>query len=330
MNSRRRTLSPEPLYRHLRQVAVEQCFCDYRVTYGNVRRALGHVCFCRIADLCSSDKMAPFIKAVRSGSFDKTELPMFTPLGLFTTSYDPRRFSLSGRSEDDWRAPSGLVVMDWDYIPSDRISALRQDLESRPEITAILTSPSGRGLKIFAKMDVEGGATPLDAPRMWEAFSTFVDPTEDIPRTAPPGSFVNDSSAGRAPQPLFLTWDPEAYINLDSIPLPTLPKGQEWKRPEYGDYRMSLREWMLKIAMVASEQKLPYFTMGAKQRLVCPACRYQDGSLVLFQHRDGHYWLRCHYRECDRLRVPESLDDLRELLPGISTLFDQEDELCTT
>ena len=113
----------------------------------------------------------------------KTRLPFFTPNGLFRVQSDPERVSFSGFQEYDYRGHTGLQVMDWDHIPAQDWSRLRDALAARPYVLAALRSPSGDGIKILIRCRPERPVTPPDIPYIWMRLTMLLE--QEIPDCPP-------------------------------------------------------------------------------------------------------------------------------------------------
>ncbi len=126
----------------------------------------------------------------------KKRLPMVTFSGVFKI-----------RDNDQLAAHSGLVQADLDLLDS-RLPEIRQVLRADPHVWALFLSPTGDGLKAIYRVpvcaDKEQHAAAFRAvgAHVKELCGVEIDATGDVSRAC------------------FLSYDPDAYLNPEAVPLP--------------------------------------------------------------------------------------------------------------
>jgi hypothetical protein len=128
----------------------------------------------------------------------KKPLPAITIAGTFTR-----------RANDHWIAASDLVGIDLDDLPPERLENAWQALVASPHVALLYRSPSGAGLKGAVRVPTLGGPDPTAYATAWRAVGLWL---------ASLGC-DNDPAVKDVSRLAFLAHDPEAHLNLDSVPL---------------------------------------------------------------------------------------------------------------
>ncbi len=147
-----------------------------------------------------SDELADQIAVIRAGDKHaandlKKCLPGFLAAGIF-----------SKRNRDSWESASGLMILDFDDVAHP--AGLRCVLSGESCVVMAFVSPSGKGCKAVIRVPVTEPDEALHkrcfaaAERWADSFGAVLDPS------------------GKDPARLcFFSCDPEAFLNLDAVPL---------------------------------------------------------------------------------------------------------------
>jgi hypothetical protein len=152
-------------------------------------------------DEITSEQHRPLTERLRAASSDnerkklKAGLPFITPAGCFNY---PRR-------DADLIADSGLLVLDFDKVPSVREAraVLPADEILGKDVMLMFTSPTGNGIKVFLRTDPN--ETHLDN------FRAYVDYLSGKYRAF---GLVADESGKNPARLCFIPYDPTAYLHL--------------------------------------------------------------------------------------------------------------------
>jgi hypothetical protein len=160
--------------------------------------------------ILGSDGLKVFIKQLRTiKTFDKAKYQSVKKdLPYFTTSI----FHPAYRLKDNFAAAYGLII-DLDHLPLNDInlSDLRERIRNEKEVLMEFVSPSGEGLKIAFQF-----AQPIYDASLYKAFyKRFV---WHWTKRMGIGEYC-DFSTNDVTRATFLSHDPSAYFNHDSIPL---------------------------------------------------------------------------------------------------------------
>jgi len=147
-------------------------------------------------------------KALESGDKDKYNL-LKKSLPCYTISC-----RTATRKAKILQAYSGLLQGDLDNPPVDDVEALRDDLFKDPHVAASFLSPSGRGVKLWIKV------IP-DATKHKESFYA----AEKHFKTK--YNLTLDPSCKDVGRLFFQSYDPDAKIKRNSIPIPLLAEGPD-------------------------------------------------------------------------------------------------------
>lgn len=112
----------------------------------------------KLTALCATDDVGRRIEAYRAGDADaKRQLPAVCYMGRTTT----------GRRRADDMLPTGLVMLDADHVPAERLQPLYQHIMSLhlSELALVHITPSGRGMRIVTRMEGADYATIDDFRR---------------------------------------------------------------------------------------------------------------------------------------------------------------------
>jgi|GEM_PF-1964284 len=105
------------------------------------------------------------------------------------------------RKESGMEEHSGVLCMDLDNMPSAKLAEERERLKADPITFALFTSPSGNGLKVLVRADV-------DKTNHRHVFRALVERID---------SPYMDNSTGDPARACFLSWDPDLYVNEAAI-----------------------------------------------------------------------------------------------------------------
>jgi len=147
-------------------------------------------------------------RALDSGDKDKYNL-LKKSLPCYTISC-----RTATRKAEILQAYSGLMQGDLDNLPVDDVAALRDDLFKDPHVAASFLSPSGRGVKLWIKV------IP-DATKHTESFYA----AEKHFKTK--YNLTLDPSCKDVARLFFQSYDPDAKIKKNSIPIPLLAEGPD-------------------------------------------------------------------------------------------------------
>jgi hypothetical protein len=147
-------------------------------------------------------------RALDSGDKDKYNL-LKKSLPCYTISC-----RTATRKAEILQAYSGLMQGDLDNLPVDDVAALRDDLFKDPHVAASFLSPSGRGVKLWIKV------IP-DATKHKESFYA----AEKHFKTK--YNLTLDPSCKDVARLFFQSYDPDAKIKKNSIPIPLLAEGPD-------------------------------------------------------------------------------------------------------
>ncbi|MDO4210405.1 MAG: BT4734/BF3469 family protein, partial [Bacteroidales bacterium] len=114
--------------------------------------------YAALTALCETEEVARRIDAFRAGDADaKRQLPAVCYMGRTTT----------GRRRADDMEPTGLVMLDADHVPAERLQPLYQRIMSLhlSELALVHITPSGRGMRIVTRMEGADYATIDDFRR---------------------------------------------------------------------------------------------------------------------------------------------------------------------
>ncbi|SFQ50459.1 BT4734/BF3469 family protein [Hymenobacter arizonensis] len=151
-------------------------------------------------DEITSEQHRPLTERLRTTT-DPTErkklkagLPFVTPVGCFNY---PRR-------DADLIAPSGLVVLDFDKVPSVREAraALPADEVIGDDVMLMFTSPTGNGVKAFLRTDPDG-----------DYLTNFRIYADYLSSKYPVLGLVADESGKNLARLCFIPYDPTAYLH---------------------------------------------------------------------------------------------------------------------
>ena len=161
------------------------------------------------------------VKQLRSGDKEiKKSLPTIAMHGLFD----------GFRKKDLFAEASGLVILDLDDVELDEIEETKQDIiESNDHVLAIMTSPSGNGIKILYYVMPE-----LITADSYRAIGKQLVSEFDIYGTV---DFLSVTDC------LIMTYDPNILINEDAIPAHVFVKEVIKKEAELEPLDESKQVW---------------------------------------------------------------------------------------
>jgi hypothetical protein len=110
------------------------------------------------------------------------------------------------RANADLRTASGLLGYDFDNVPD--LANAKAQLREDPRVVCLFVSPSGMGLKV-----VVWASGIADARTYTHAWRTVLDYLRE---TYPAVAACNDEGCSDIARLCFLSYDPEAYLNLDA------------------------------------------------------------------------------------------------------------------
>ena len=111
----------------------------------------------------------------------------------------------SYRSNDRLVQHSGLVCMDFDHLPEDKLTEIRARIAEDPHVFAMFTSPSGVGLKVVVPVEPKPEQHRAQFDALKDHFNTLL---------APYGGEVKADKIARALSQLcFVSHDPDLYTN---------------------------------------------------------------------------------------------------------------------
>jgi putative DNA primase/helicase len=111
----------------------------------------------------------------------------------------------SYRSNDRLVQHSGLVCMDFDHLPEDKLTEIRARIAKDPHVFAMFTSPSGVGLKVVVPVEPKPEHHRAQFDALKDHFNTLL---------APYGGEVKADKIARALSQLcFVSHDPDLYTN---------------------------------------------------------------------------------------------------------------------
>lgn len=164
--------------------------------YPNIWTTASHtiVSFEQLRELIASTEMKSKIDALRSASdekqrqFIKSSLPNITVNGVF-----PHRF------DDGITIYNQVTALDFDHIPTSKMTQVREMLIRNPLTHYLFISPSGNGYKVLVKHD------NVRPEFHWNLYAQILQVFGNIPYT---DKGVHDLSRAT-----FLSYDGEGYFN---------------------------------------------------------------------------------------------------------------------
>lgn len=160
-----------------------------------------HVEISKILKAIKNGKWKHLIEEIRSaGSKDKKDvLKKRLPAILFGGKFSARRI-------DGFMEPSNIVLADIDKMPEAELADLKDSLRKNEYVYAFWTSPSGNGIKVLFKSDFDTYEEYKEAfcniDKLMGQLTYFDMANSDISRAC------------------FVSYDPDIYINEDSIKFP--------------------------------------------------------------------------------------------------------------
>jgi hypothetical protein len=137
----------------------------------------------------------------------KKSLPSVTLAGEFK----------GGRKAEYFVRLTGMLVLDIDHLQPDEMARLRRCFTTDPHVLMVNTSPSGQGLKVIIAYATPDGTLPAT----WDEcrpfyYQVFLTVQKHYSETY--GCEV-DASGKDITRLTFLSYDPEAYLNLEAEPM---------------------------------------------------------------------------------------------------------------
>jgi VirE N-terminal domain len=180
------------------------CFRGAYDPIPTAQNSLAQVLHTIVSDTCKHQIMTLRNTLHRHGKaiYDchKKLLNAFTPCGMFAPT----------RAKHHLRQHSGLVALDFDGVRD--VAGAKQVLCGVPGVVYIFTSPSGCGLK--AGVHVAQVTDDASYKYSWKVVADHFEHQYGLEA---------DRSGSDISRLSFVSWDPQAYINLDADVFPILP-----------------------------------------------------------------------------------------------------------
>ena len=151
-------------------------------------------------DEITSEQHRPLTERIRAATDPaerrklKSQLPYVTPAGCFNAP----------RADADLTATSGLLVLDFDHVPSVREAraALPADEEFGDDVMLLFTSPSGDGVKVFLRTDPDE-----------DHLTNFRQCADYLSGKYHALGLVADECGKNVSRPCYICYDPTAYLH---------------------------------------------------------------------------------------------------------------------
>ena len=175
---------------------------------------------------CKSGHWQQQVEKVRnSGDIEKHKkmLPAIVP-GLAVDFHEDLRDKVARRGEG---RQSGYLVIDYDKVPADQYATLFEMLATNPHIYAVCRSAGGDG--IFAVLAYETEFVMQNEDGSVKEGWNFNPVYEVLKEHIIPHGF--DAKCNDLPRLRFVSYDPDAHINHEAIPVQLEITEQRWLPP---------------------------------------------------------------------------------------------------